>query len=183
MFIMKKKLKIVFNLFLLHNYQFKLIYCFRLEASLADSLEILRITKATEQRHRKNSVLNNPCVIYKNSIYGLIRTVYLQVGSFAFYFWKKLTVGKNHLINKMNEMKIHSLDTVPYRSVTPTAFKWSHASFIFIYNILNVLHIFLFKKITSLSKIHGNSIIKCLWTDTNDSWQYFSQQKRIFLFT
>lgn len=83
----------------------------------------------------------------------------------------------------MNEMKIHSLDTVPYRSVTPIAFKLNHASFIFIYNILNVLHIFLFKKITSLSKIHGNNIFKCLWTDTNNSWQYFSQQKRIFLFT
>lgn len=41
----EKKLKIVFNLSLFQNYELKLIYSFRLEVSLADSLEIFSIAK------------------------------------------------------------------------------------------------------------------------------------------
>lgn len=52
----KKEFMIVFNLFLFQNYELKLIYSFRLEASLADSLEIFSIAKASKQRHRKNLV-------------------------------------------------------------------------------------------------------------------------------
>lgn len=47
------------------------------DVSLADSLEILRIENASEQRHRENLVLNNPYVIYIDSfcIYGQVRIV------------------------------------------------------------------------------------------------------------